>query len=494
MDIREIPHFIDGKPVAESPERTGEVFNPATGEVAGQVAFADSEMVDRAVASAHEAFAGWRRSSLAQRTQVLFAYRELLLARRDEIAAVITAEHGKTLDDAAGEVNRGLEVVEYVCGIPQLLKGAYSEQVSRGVDTYTINQPVGVCAGITPFNFPAMVPLWMVPVAVACGNAFVLKPSEKDPSAANLLAEWFCEAGLPDGVFNVVHGDRDAVNALLTHADVASVSSVGSTPVARYIYETAAASGKRVQALGGAKNHMVVLPDADLDAAADAAISAGYGSAGERCMAISVVVTVGDAAGEFVESLRSRTHELKVGAGDEESSQMGPLVTGEHRSKVASYLDAGVKEGAELVVDGRAHEVPSHGFYLGPSLFDRVTPEMSIYRDEIFGPVLLVARVDTLPEAVELINSNPHANGTAVFTRDGGAARRFQNEIEVGMVGVNVPIPVPVAFHSFGGWKNSLYGDLHVYGEDGIRFFTRTKVVTSRWPDAPSAGVTLNFP
>jgi len=494
MSTREITHFIDRKPVAETPERTGEVFNPATGEVEGHVAFADAEMVDRAVASARDAFATWRRSSLAQRTRVLFAYRELLLARRDDIAAVITAEHGKTLDDAAGEVNRGLEVVEYVCGIPQLLKGAYSEQVSRGVDTYTINQPVGVCAGITPFNFPAMVPLWMVPVAVACGNSFVLKPSEKDPSAANLLAEWFCEAGLPDGVFNVVHGDRDAVNALLTHADVASVSSVGSTPVAQHIYETAAAGGKRVQALGGAKNHMVVLPDADLDAAADAAVSAGYGSAGERCMAISVVATVGDTAGEFVQNLRSRTQGLKVGAGDEESSEMGPLITGEHRSKVESYLDAGVQEGAELVVDGRAHEVPSQGFYLGPSLFDRVTPEMSIYRDEIFGPVLLVARVDTLTEAVELINSNPHANGTAVFTRDGGAARRFQNEIEVGMVGVNVPIPVPVAFHSFGGWKNSLYGDLHVYGEDGIRFFTRTKVVTSRWPDAPSTGVSLNFP
>ncbi|MPZ92714.1 MAG: CoA-acylating methylmalonate-semialdehyde dehydrogenase [Actinobacteria bacterium] len=494
MSIREITHFIDGKPVVDTPDRTGEVFNPAAGTVAGHVTFADSEMVDRAVASACDAFATWRQSSLAQRTEVLFAYRELLLARRMDLAAVITAEHGKTLEDAAGEVNRGLEVVEYVCGIPQLLKGAYSEQVSRGVDTYTIKQPVGVCAGVTPFNFPAMVPLWMVPVAVACGNSFVLKPSEKDPSAGNLLAEWFCEAGLPDGVFNVVHGDRDAVNALLTHPDVASVSSVGSTPVARHIYETAAAHGKRVQALGGAKNHMVVLPDADLDAAADAAVGAGYGSAGQRCMAISVVVTVGQAADELVERLRSLTRDLKVGAGDEETSEMGPLVTSEHRDKVESYLDAGVQEGADLVADGRAHEVPSPGFYLGPSLFDRVTPEMSIYRDEIFGPVLLVARVDTFADAVELINSNPHANGTALFTRDGGAARRFQNEIEVGMVGVNVPIPVPVAFHSFGGWKNSLYGDLHVYGEDGIRFFTRTKVVTSRWPDAPSAGVSLNFP
>jgi malonate-semialdehyde dehydrogenase (acetylating)/methylmalonate-semialdehyde dehydrogenase len=494
MSTREITHFVDGKPVADTPDRTGEVFNPATGRVAALVAFADSEMIDRAVASARAAFAGWRQSSLAQRTEVLFAYRELLVARRRDLAAVITAEHGKTLDDAAGEVNRGLEVVEYVCGIPQLLKGAYSEQVSRGVDTYTIKQPVGVCAGITPFNFPAMVPLWMVPVAVACGNTFILKPSEKDPSAGNLLAEWFCEAGLPDGVFNVVHGNRDAVNALLTHPGVASVSSVGSTPVARHIYQTAAANGKRVQALGGAKNHMVVLPDADLDAAADAAVSAGYGSAGQRCMAISVVVTVGQAADELVERLRSRTLDLKVGAGDEGSSDMGPLVTSEHRAKVESYLDAGVQEGAELVADGRAHEVPSPGFYLGPSLFDCVTPEMSIYRDEIFGPVLLVARVDTFDEAVELINSNPHANGTAVFTRDGGAARRFQNEIEVGMVGVNVPIPVPVAFHSFGGWRNSLYGDLHMYGEDGIRFFTRTKVVTSRWPDTPSTGVSLNFP
>jgi malonate-semialdehyde dehydrogenase (acetylating) / methylmalonate-semialdehyde dehydrogenase len=494
MSTREITHFIDGKPVAETPERTGDVFDPATGTIAGRVAFADTEMVDRAVASARDALAGWRRSSLAQRTEVLFAYRELLVAHRDDLAAVITAEHGKTIDDAAGEVNRGLEVVEYVCGVPQLLKGAYSEQVSRGVDSYTIKQPVGVCAGITPFNFPAMVPLWMVPVSVACGNTFVLKPSEKDPSAANLLAEWFCESGLPDGVFNVLHGDREAVNALLTHTDVASISSVGSTPVARHIYETAAAHGKRVQALGGAKNHMVVLPDADLDAAADAAVSAGYGSAGERCMAISVVVTVGEVADDFIESVRSRTVGLKVGAGDQESSEMGPLVTSEHRAKVESYLDAGVREGAELVADGRAHEVPSAGFYLGPSLFDKVSPEMSIYRDEIFGPVLLVARVDTFADAIELINSNPHANGTAVFTRDGGAARRFQNEIEVGMVGVNVPIPVPVAFHSFGGWKNSLYGDLHIYGEDGIRFFTRTKVVTSRWPDTTSAGVSLNFP
>lgn len=494
VSTREIPHFIDGKPVAETPDRTSEVFNPAAGTVAGRVAFADSEMVSRAVASASGALAGWRRSSLAQRTQVLFAYRELLLARRSDLAAVITAEHGKTLDDAAGEVNRGLEVVEYVCGIPQLLKGAYSEQVSRGVDTYTIKQPVGVCVGITPFNFPVMVPLWMVPVAIACGNSFVLKPSERDPSAANLLAEWFCEAGLPDGVFNVVHGDRDAVNMLLTHPGVASVSSVGSTPVARHIYKTAAANGKRVQALGGAKNHMVVLSDADLDAAADAAVSAGYGSAGQRCMAISVVVTVGDVADEFVENVRSRTLGLKVGAGDEESTEMGPLVTSVHRANVERYLDVGVREGAELVADGRAHEVPPLGFYLGPSLFDRVTPEMSIYTDEIFGPVLLVARVDTFGEAVELINSNPHANGTAVFTRDGGAARRFQNEIDVGMVGVNVPIPVPAAFHSFGGWRNSLYGDLHIYGEDGIRFFTRTKVVTSRWPDTPSAGLSLSFP
>ncbi|MGH2697601.1 MAG: CoA-acylating methylmalonate-semialdehyde dehydrogenase [Actinomycetota bacterium] len=492
--MNEIRHFIAGKGLVEDPARSGEVFNPATGEVTGRVAFADAAMVDRAVTSARDAFFAWRRSSLARRTQILFAFRELLVARRDGLARVITSEHGKTLDDAAGEINRGLEVVEYVCGVPQLLKGDYSENVTRGVDTYSLRQPVGVCAGVTPFNFPAMVPLWMVPVAVACGNAFVLKPSEKDPSASVLLAEWFHEAGLPEGVFNVVHGDRVAVDGLLAHPGVATVSSVGSTPVARHIFQTAAANGKRVQALGGAKNHMVVLEDADLDAAADAAVSAGYGSAGQRCMAISVVVAVGGAGDDLVERIRKRTLDLRVGPGDKEDSEMGPLVTGEHRDKVASYLDRGTAEGAELVVDGRAHEVPDDGFFLGPSLFDRVSPEMTVYADEMFGPVLVVVRAGTFADAVELINANPYANGTAVFTRDGGAARSFQSEIEVGMVGVNVPIPVPVAFHSFGGWRNSLYGDLHIYGEDGIRFFTRSKVVTARWPDAPSAGVSLTFP
>ncbi|CAN5660443.1 CoA-acylating methylmalonate-semialdehyde dehydrogenase [soil metagenome] len=492
--MRQIDHFIAGKPVAEGAGRSGDVFDPATGRVSGRVAFADSDLVDRAVSSARDSFGDWRHSSLAQRTQVLFAFRELLVARKNELARVITSEHGKTLDDATGEINRGLEVVEYVCGVPQLLKGAYSEGVSRGVDTYSLRQPVGVCAGITPFNFPAMVPLWMVPVAVACGNAFVLKPSEKDPSASNLLAEWFHEAGLPDGVFNVVHGDRDAVDSLLTHPDVAAVSSVGSTPVARHIFQTAAANGKRVQALGGAKNHMVVLEDADLDAAADAAVSAGYGSAGQRCMAISVVVAVGESGEDLVERIRKRTMDLVVGRGDDASAEMGPLVTGEHRDKVASYLDRGTGEGAELVVDGRAHDLPDEGFFLGPSLFDRVEPEMSVYTDEIFGPVLVVVRAGSFEEAVALVNSNPYANGVAVFTRDGGAARSFQSEIEVGMVGVNVPIPVPVAFHSFGGWKNSLYGDLHVYGEDGIRFYTRSKVITERWPDAPSTGVSLTFP
>ena len=489
-----IGHFIAGKPVAGEPERSGDVFNPATGEVAARVAFADSDMVDRAVSSARDSFADWRHSSLAQRTRIMFAFRELLVSRRDELARVVTSEHGKTLDDAAGEINRGLEVVEYVCGLPQLLKGAYSEGVTRGVDTYSLNQPVGVCAGITPFNFPAMVPLWMLPVAVACGNTFVLKPSEKDPSAANLLARWFHEAGLPDGVFNVVQGDREAVDALLAHPGVAAVSSVGSTPVARHIFQTAAANGKRVQALGGAKNHMVVLEDADLDAAADAAVSAGYGSAGQRCMAISVVVAVGDRGDDLVERIRKRTLDLVVGGGDRDGTEMGPLVTREHRDRVESYLDKGTKEGADLVVDGRNHDVPDAGFFLGPSLLDGVTPEMSVYTDEIFGPVLVVVRMDTFADSVELINANPHANGVAVFTRDGGAARSFQSEVEVGMVGVNVPIPVPVAFHSFGGWKNSLYGDLHVYGEDGIRFFTRSKVVTERWPDAPSTGVSLNLP
>ena len=492
--MKQIDNFIGGKPVAEGAGRFGDVFDPATGRVAGRVSFADSGLVDRAVSSARDSFGDWRRSSLAQRTQVLFAFRELLVARKGELASVITSEHGKTLDDATGEINRGLEVVEYVCGIPQLLKGAYSEGVSRGVDTYSLRQPVGVCAGITPFNFPAMVPLWMVPVAVACGNAFVLKPSEKDPSAANLLAAWFREAGLPDGVFNVVQGDREAVDALLAHPDVAAVSSVGSSPVARHIFQTAAANGKRVQALGGAKNHMVVLEDADLDAAADAAVSAGYGSAGQRCMAISVIVAVGESGDDLVERIRKRTLDLVVGRGDQEDSEMGPLVTGEHRDKVASYLDRGTGEGAELVVDGRAHDVPEVGFFLGPSLFDRVEPEMSVYTDEIFGPVLVVVRAGTFEEAVALVNSNPYANGVAVFTRDGGAARSFMSEIEVGMVGVNVPIPVPVAFHSFGGWKNSLYGDLHVYGEDGIRFYTRSKVITERWPDAPSTGVSLTFP
>lgn len=492
--MKQIDHFIAGKPVAEGAGRSGDVYDPATGQVSGRVAFADSDLVDRAVSSARDSFGDWRHSSLAQRTQVLFAFRELLVARKEELARVITSEHGKTLDDATGEINRGLEVVEYVCGIPQLLKGAYSEGVSRGVDTYSLRQPVGVCAGITPFNFPAMVPLWMVPVAVACGNAFVLKPSEKDPSASNLLAEWWHDAGLPDGVFNVVHGDRDAVDALLTHPDVSAVSSVGSTPVARHIFQTAAAGGKRVQALGGAKNHMVVLEDADLDAAADAAVSAGYGSAGQRCMAISVVVAVGESGDDLVERIRKRTLDLVVGRGDDENAEMGPLVTREHRDKVASYLDNGTGEGAELVVDGRAHDVPDAGFFLGPSLFDRVEPEMSVYTDEIFGPVLVVVRAGTFEEAVALVNSNPYANGVAVFTRNGGAARTFQSAIEVGMVGVNVPIPVPVAFHSFGGWKNSLYGDLHVYGEDGIRFYTRSKVVTERWPDAPSTGVSLTFP
>ena len=492
--MKQIDHFIGGKPVTEGAGRSGDVFDPATGEVSGHVAFADSDLVDRAVSSARDSFGDWRRSSLAQRTQVLFAFRELLVARKEELARVITSEHGKTLDDATGEINRGLEVVEYVCGIPQLLKGAYSEGVSRGVDTYSLRQPVGVCAGITPFNFPAMVPLWMVPVAVACGNAFVLKPSEKDPSASNLLAEWWHDAGLPDGVFNVVQGDREAVDALLTHPDVAAVSSVGSTPVARHIFQTAAANGKRVQALGGAKNHMVVLEDADLDAAADAAVSAGYGSAGQRCMAISVVVAVGESGDDLVERIRKRTLDLVVGRGDDADAEMGPLVTGEHRDKVASYLDRGTGEGAELVADGRTHDVPDEGFFLGPSLFDRVEPEMSVYTDEIFGPVLVVVRAGTFEEAVALVNSNPYANGVAVFTRDGGAARSFQSEIEVGMVGVNVPIPVPVAFHSFGGWKNSLYGDLHVYGEDGIRFYTRSKVITERWPDAPSTGVSLTFP
>ena len=459
--------------------------------------FASATVVGDAVAAAAKALPGWRSFSLAKRTSVLFAFRELINSHRGELAELISAEHGKVASDAAGEVARGLEVVEFACGIGHLLKGGYSENVSTGVDAYSIRQPLGVVAGITPFNFPAMVPMWMFPIALACGNTFVLKPSEKDPSASLLLARLLAEAGLPEGVFNVVHGDKEAVDALLTHPDVRAVSFVGSTPIARYVYQTGTSAGKRVQALGGAKNHMVVLPDADTDLAADAAVSAGFGSAGERCMAVSVLVAVGAAGDELVAKIGERVRALRVGPGTDERSEMGPLVTGAHRDKVASYLDGGVAEGATLAVDGRMHPViggESGGFWLGPSVLDHVTPEMSCYRDEIFGPVLSVVRAPSYDDALQLVTGNPYGNGVAIFTNDGGAARRFVSEVEVGMVGVNVPIPVPMAYYSFGGWKSSLFGDTHIYGAEGIHFYTRGKAVTSRWLDPSHGGVNLGFP
>jgi malonate-semialdehyde dehydrogenase (acetylating) / methylmalonate-semialdehyde dehydrogenase len=494
--MRTIDHWIGGKSVEGASGRFGPVYDPATGAQTGQVAFADTAEVDRAVATAKDAFASWRQSSLAARTRILFAYRELIERHRSEIAELLTAEHGKVLADAAGEVSRGLEVVEFACGIPQLLKGGYSETASSHIDVYSLRQPLGVVAGITPFNFPAMVPMWMFPIAIACGNTFVLKPSEKDPSAAVRVAELFGEAGLPEGVLNVVHGDKTAVDTLLTHPDVKAVSFVGSTPIARYVYETGTSNGKRVQALGGAKNHMIVLPDADMELAADAAVSAAYGSAGERCMAVSVVVAVGTAGDALVERMTKRIAGLTIGAGTDPESDMGPLITREHRDRVAGYVDAGEAEGAEVVVDGRGHVVAGHedGFFTGISLLDSVTEDMSVYRDEIFGPVLSVVRAETYDDAVRLVNDNPWGNGAAIFTRDGGAAREFQLDAEAGMVGVNVPIPVPVAYHSFGGWKSSLFGDSHIYGPEGVHFYTRGKVVTARWPDPHTYGVDLGFP
>ncbi|HEV7977275.1 CoA-acylating methylmalonate-semialdehyde dehydrogenase [Amycolatopsis sp.] len=491
-----ISHWIDGKPWSGVADRTGDVFDPATGEVSSKVDFASTSEVAEAVAAASRAFPGWRGTSLAGRTKVLFAFRELLSARKGDLAKIVTSEHGKVESDAAGEIARALENVEYACGAAQMLKGGFSENASTGVDVYSIAQPLGVVGVISPFNFPAMVPLWFVPNAIASGNTVVLKPSEKDPSAANFIAELFAEAGLPDGVLNVLHGDKVAVDGLLEHKDVKAISFVGSTPIARYVYETGTRNGKRVQALGGAKNHMVVLPDADLDLAADAAVSAGFGSAGERCMAVSVVVAVGPVGDELVGKVADRISGLRVGNGHEPESEMGPLVTAAHHTRVKSYVDAGVESGASLVVDGRGIEVEgaAGGYWLGPTLFDHVRPEMSIYTDEIFGPVLAVVRAESYAEALELINGNPYGNGTAIFTNDGGAARRFQNEVEVGMVGVNVPIPVPVSYYSFGGWKDSLFGDSHAYGPEGFHFFTRTKVVTSRWLDPSHGGVNLGFP
>jgi malonate-semialdehyde dehydrogenase (acetylating)/methylmalonate-semialdehyde dehydrogenase len=492
--VKHISHWIDGAPVKGSSGRSGPVYNPALGVQTGEVAFASPEEIDAAVQAAKRAFESWRTVSLSRRTEIFFRIRKLLDEHREDIAKILTAEHGKVLSDAKGEVARGLEVIEFCCGIPELLKGGYSEQASTGIDVYSIRQPLGVVAGITPFNFPAMVPMWMWAPAIACGNTFVLKPSEKDPSASVYTAGLLQEAGLPDGVFNVVHGDKVAVDSILEHPEIAAVSFVGSTPIARYVYETGTSHGKRVQALGGAKNHMIVLPDADIDMAADAAVSAGYGSAGERCMAVSMLVAVGHAGDDLVEAIKERLPKVKVGNGMDPDSEMGPLVTREHRDKVASYIDRGREEGAKVVADGRETAPDGDGFYLGVSLLDDVKPGMDVYKDEIFGPVLGVTRVDTYDEAVRLVNDNPYGNGVAIFTRDGGVARQFQFDVKAGMVGVNVPIPVPVAYYSFGGWKSSLFGDLHIYGPEGIQFYTRGKVVTSRWPDPATSKVDLGFP
>lgn len=492
--MRTISHYIGGHEVKGRSGRSGPVFNPALGEQQAAVDFASAEEVDEAVAAAAKAAVSWSAAPLGKRADVFFRFRHILVERRAELANVISQEHGKVPSDAAGEVARGIENVEFAAGIPELLKGGYSEGVSTGVDVYSIRQPLGVVAAITPFNFPAMVPLWMISNAIACGNTVILKPSEKDPSAALVLAKWLTEAGLPDGVLNVVHGDKVAVDRLLDHRTVQAISFVGSTPVARAIYQRGTAAGKRVQALGGAKNHMVVLPDADLGAAADAAVSAAYGSAGERCMAISVVVAVGSIADALVEAIAARLGRIKIGPGTDPAAEMGPLITKEHRDKVASYLDLAKQEGATVVTDGRGQTFAGQGFFLGVSLVDRVTPSMAVYRDEIFGPVLSVVRAGTYEEALDIVNQNQYGNGAAIFTRDGGAARRFQSEVTCGMVGINVPIPVPVAYYSFGGWKDSLFGDTHIYGPDGVHFYTRGKVITSRWPDPATSSVDLGFP
>lgn len=493
MDI--LDHWIDGTTNPGTGTRLGDVFDPARGIVQKQVRFASAADVDTAVGAAKKAFADWGEASLARRMGVVFKFRELLVARRDELAAIITAEQGKVLADAAGEVARGIEVVEFACAMPHLIKGSMSENVSTGVDVHSLKQPLGVVGIISPFNFPAMVPLWFFPIAIAAGNTVVVKPSEKDPSASNWMAELWAEAGLPAGVFNVVHGDKEAVDALLVHPDVASISFVGSTPIAHYIYETASRAGKRVQALGGAKNHMLVLPDADLDLVADSAVNAGFGAAGERCMAISVVLAVDSVADELVAKIRERMAQLKVGDG-RRGNDMGPLITQQHRDKVASYVDVASGDGASVVVDGRGISVDGEadGFWMGPTLLDKVPTTSSAYRDEIFGPVLSVVRVGSFEEGVELINASDFGNGTAIFTNDGGAARRFQREVQVGMIGVNVPIPVPVAYHSFGGWKASAFGDAKAYGVQGVDFFTREKAVTTRWLDPSHGGLNLGFP
>ncbi len=494
--MQQIHHYINGQRCPGRSGRTAPVFDPATGTQTSEVLLASTDEVGVAVKAAHDAFDSWRRSSLSERTKLMFNFRNLLELNASEIASRITAEHGKISSDALGEVARGIENVEYACGITEHLKGSYSEQVSKGVDVTTVRQPVGVIAGITPFNFPAMVPLWMIPNAVACGNTFVLKPSEKDPSATLLIAELFQEAGFPNGVLNVLNGDRVAVEGLLEHPQVSAVSFVGSTPIARSIHQRASAKGKRVQALGGAKNHMLVMPDADFAAAADAAVSAAFGSAGERCMAISVVVAIGDAADPLVEAIRQRSCGLRVGPGSESASEMGPLITREHRDRVSDYIGEGIAAGATAVIDGRESQLHQHGFFLGATLLDHVTEEMSVYQDEVFGPLLSVVRVASYAEAMQLLTANPYGNGAAIFTSNGGTARRFQQDAEVGMLGINVPIPVPVGNHSFGGWKDSLFGDAHMYGPEGVRFYTRAKAITSRWHAATDGdrGVDLAFP
>jgi len=491
--MNRISHWIDGHVVASTSGNSAPVYDPATGTQTGAVDLASIDEVDAAIAAAKEAFPAWRATSLSKRAEIMFRMRELVDANRDEIAKLLTAEHGKVLSDSLGEVARGLENIEFACGIPQLIKGDYSEQAANGVDVFSIRQPLGVVAGVTPFNFPAMVPMWMFANALACGNTFVLKPSEKDPSVTMLLAELLSEAGVPDGCFNVVQGDKVAVDRLLEHDDIEAVSFVGSTPIAKYIYETGTRNGKRVQALGGAKNHMLVLADADIDMAADAAVSAAYGSAGERCMAISVVLAADSIADDLVAAIADRIPEVKVGAGTEPDSEMGPLITAESRDRVLGYIDGAAGDGATMVVDGSVG-TPSDGFFVNPTLLDHVTVDMAAYRDEIFGPVLGVMRVEGFQEGLEIINANPYANGTAIFTRDGGAARQFQFDVQVGMVGVNVPVPVPVSYYSFGGWKASLFGDTHMYGPEGINFYTRGKVVTSRWPDPATSSVDLGFP
>lgn len=491
-----IPHVIAGHHTEGHGTQRSDVFNPATGEVANQVALGNADDLEAAISAAQKAFPGWAETPPLTRARILFKARDLIEAHQDELAAIITAEHGKVLSDAKGEVIRGLEVVEFATGIPELLKGEYTEQVSRGIDAWTMRQPLGIAAGITPFNFPVMVPLWMAPMAIATGNCFILKPSERDPSASVLLADIFKEAGLPDGVLQVVHGDKDMVNAILEHPAISAVSFVGSTPIAKHVYATGTAAGKRVQALGGAKNHAIIMPDCDIEKTVDALIGAAYGSAGERCMAISVAVAVGPVADTLVTMIAERAKALRIGVGTDESSEMGPVVTAQHRNKIRQLIDRGVEQGATLVVDGREQVVKGYenGFFLGGTLFDHVTTEMDIYREEIFGPVLCVMRAPDFETALKLVNDSPYGNGTAIFTRDGDSARSFTHRVSAGMVGINVPIPVPMAFHSFGGWKDSLFGDHHMHGPEGVRFFTRMKAVTQRWPTGIRTGAEFSMP